>query len=389
MSRVAISEYAAKKLLAGDVYSGISIDSEERLAKLSLGTGEYVVKVDDGTKKRNKKGLIAFASGEEAVLVEVRRFLSLGYRRVLIEPRISHHAEDERYISCDLVRGGVSILASDVGGVDVEANQGETKKILISREDFFASVIPEFLNVDVSLLESLLGAMQKYNFSFVEINPYVVLDGEVVFLDAAVEVDSSKLHMLPKWVQEHVQNKQMQRDAEKRVAKLDSQSTASFSLIVFNEDASIFTLLSGGGASLVVLDSFVDNGLQAMVGNYGEYSGAPSREETKIYTDVLLSLLFASKAPKKVLVIAGGVANFTDVTTTFRGVVDSCSGYLEEFKKQDVLVRVRRGGPRQAEGLALLQAFFNEHAIDAIVSDASEPLSQVAIDAKTYLEKTS
>jgi succinyl-CoA synthetase beta subunit len=170
--------------------------------------------------------------------------------------------------------------------------------------------------------------------------------------------------------------------------KLDSQSTASLSLTVFNEDASIFTLLSGGGASLVVLDSFVDTGLQAMVGNYGEYSGAPSQEETKIYTDVLLSLLFASKAPRKVLVIAGGVANFTDITTTFRGVVDSCKGYLDDFKKQGVLVVVRRGGPRQAEGLALLRNFFAEHNIEASVSDASEPLSQVAVVAKTFLEKT-
>lgn len=388
MSRVAISEYAAKKLLVGDAYLGMSADSEERLVELSFGTGEYVVKVDDGTKKRNKKGLIAFASGKEAVFEEARRFLSLGYRRVLIEPRISHRSEDERYISCDLVREGASILVSDVGGVDVEANHGEAKKILISRENFFASVIPELSGVDASVLENLLGAMQKYNFSFVEINPYVVLADEVVFLDAAVEVDSSKLHMLPKWVQEHVQGKRMQREAEKRVSVLDSQSTASFSLTVFNEDASIFTLLSGGGASLVVLDSFVDTGLQSMVGNYGEYSGAPSREETKIYTDVLLSLLFASQAPRKVLVIAGGVANFTDVTTTFRGIVDSCRGYLEEFKKQDVLVRVRRGGPRQAEGLALLKAFFAEHGIEAIVSDASESLSQVAIDAKTFLEKT-
>lgn len=388
MSRVAISEYAAKKLLVGDSYQGVSVGSEEDLARISLSDREYVVKVDDGTKKRNKKGLVVFVEGKEAVQSEAKHFLSLGYRRVLIEPNIAHDEKDERYISCSLVREGVLVLSSGVGGVDVETNHKEASKTLLYRSDFFSSVTPAFPDVNTVLLEGLLEAMRRYNFSFVEINPYIVSGDETVFLDAAVEVDSSKLHTLPKWVQEHVQNRRVQSEAEDRVARLDSQSTASFSLTVFNEDASIFTLLSGGGASLVVLDSFVDSGLQDMVGNYGEYSGAPSQEETKIYTDVLLSLLFASKAPKKVLVIAGGVANFTDVTTTFKGVIDSCQQYLDEFKKQDVLVLVRRGGPRQAEGLALLRAFFAENGIESVVSDASESLAQVVVDAKTFLEKT-
>ena len=53
--------------------------------------------------------------------------------------------------------------------------------------------------------------------------------------------------------------------------------------------------------------------------NYGEYSGAPSEQQTYDYARTLLSLMtrHPHKDGKK-LIIGGGIANFTNVATTFK-----------------------------------------------------------------------
>jgi len=75
--------------------------------------------------------------------------------------------------------------------------------------------------------------------------------------------------------------------------------------------------LSGGGASITIADEAMNQGKSSLVGNYGEYSGGPSTEETYLYTLDVLRQVLTSKAPKKAIIIAGGVANFTDVKKTF------------------------------------------------------------------------
>jgi ATP citrate (pro-S)-lyase len=71
----------------------------------------------------------------------------------------------------------------------------------------------------------------------------------------------------------------------------------------------------------------------------------------------VLSLLLKSQAKKKALVIGGGVANFTDVKTTFRGVIRAMEEEKNELSKQKVMVFVRRGGPNQNVGLSLMKKF--------------------------------
>ena len=54
--------------------------------------------------------------------------------------------------------------------------------------------------------------------------------------------------------------------------------------------------------------------------NYGEYSGAPSEGQTYEYAKTLLSLMTSSTKHKdgKILIIGGGIANFTNVAATFK-----------------------------------------------------------------------
>src|SRR5207302_6008598 len=132
------------------------------------------------------------------------------------------------------------------------------------------------------------------------------------------------------------------------VQELNKKSQASFSLEVLNREGSIFLLLSGGGASVVVADEIYNAGRGNELANYGEYSGAPNREETYLYTQQLLKLLLNSSAAGKTLIIGGGVANFTDVRITFEGIIDALREVESQLRKQHVQVYVRRGGPYEA-----------------------------------------
>ena len=116
-------------------------------------------------------------------------------------------------------------------------------------------------------------------------------------------------------------------------------------------------LLSGGGASIVLADEVANLGYGKLLANYGEYSGNPSAEETYIYAKNILTLILKSESENKVLIIAGGVANFTDIRVTFNGLIKALEEFKSELNKQNLKIFVRRGGPFQKEGLSKMEIF--------------------------------
>jgi len=66
-------------------------------------------------------------------------------------------------------------------------------------------------------------------------------------------------------------------------------------------------------------DTICDLGYSSELANYGEYSGAPSEQQTYEYAKTILSLMTKEKdANGKILIIGGGIANFTNVAATFK-----------------------------------------------------------------------
>ena len=90
--------------------------------------------------------------------------------------------------------------------------------------------------------------------------------------------------------------------------------------------------------------------------NYGEYSGAPSEQQTYDYARTLLSLMtrHPHKNGKK-LIIGGGIANFTNVATTFKGIVRALKEYQVQLQENNAEIYVRRGGPNYQEGLRVMK----------------------------------
>jgi hypothetical protein len=114
-------------------------------------------------------------------------------------------------------------------------------------------------------------------------------------LDAAVLADSAGMEF-SSWGESDVVDPHTPGTSEKLIMQLNSGSAASFSFRVLNQDGSIWLLLSGGGASITIADEASNRGKADYIGNYGEYSGGPTREETQVYTDAVLKQMFNSKA---------------------------------------------------------------------------------------------
>lgn len=393
MARKKISEFTAKRLLSTFLdfpYAGVSLDSETASSTFS-SKQTYVVKVDTGIKKRMKQGLVSLNVSADAVMTEAKKFFNKGYSHVLVEPFLTHEQRDEHYLSLTRFRDGIQLLYSPKGGIDIEDNQDAIQRFRLS---FGIEELPKNIIQQTKLPESfmvkLLSFFDTYHISFLEINPLVIQGDTISFLDIAAEVDSTaEFFVHDGWTELDFRSGVIRKRTteEDAVSDLASKSQAAFSLEVLNPDGNIFMMLSGGGASIVLADEVYNQGYGRELANYGEYSGNPKAEETYLYAKHILHLLLASKAKQKVLIIAGGVANFTDVRVTFKGLLKALDEQKSELKKQQVKVFVRRGGPYQEEGLAMMQRFLEEQDLYGIVSGPDMILTEVVTKALEYLRK--
>ena len=320
MARVKISEYRAKKIILGDAYEGISVQADVKTKLPAKGT--WVAKVDQGIKKRMKQGLVAIGVTPASAARSFSAWKKKGFSRFLLEPLFVHDSSEEQYLSLERVRGGIRVLHAHVGGIEIESDPQAVQTYLIrTPEDI--SVVANASKLPETFLRDLIEKFDAHFFAFLEVNPLVVRDSNVVPLDAAALVDSAGAFFTNGWTEDDVIKGTTKHDVEKNIEALAATTPASLKLNVLNEDGSLFFLLSGGGGSIVVADEAQLQGVGKEIGNYGEYSGGPTREETYLYAKEVIRLLLASRAKKKALVIAGGVANFTDIKKTFAGIVDA------------------------------------------------------------------
>lgn len=354
MARKKLSEYRAKSLLyqgLGIDYQGIELDGQADTFGLAEGQ-KYVIKVDQAEKGRFKKGLVKLDQTKDSIKNSAEELFGKGYRYLLVEPQFGHDQSEERYLSVERVREGLKVSYSDRGGINVEENPDSIKYGIYGQDQI----------ADIPGLNSIIKTFEDNYFSFLEINPLVIQDGKPNLLDAAVEADGEAVFFEDNWKESDIR-RPLTREVtaeEKAVEELANKSQASFSLEVINPNGSVFLLLSGGGASVVVADEVFNLGKGEQLANYGEYSGNPNLEETRHYTEQIVKLALKSSAKDKSIIIAGGVANFTDIRATFKGVIEAFQNHESDMKQQGIKVYVRRGGPYQKEGLAIMKDYLEK-----------------------------
>jgi succinyl-CoA synthetase beta subunit len=382
MARIPLSEYRAKKLLLGDAYTGIQITTEKKFTK----KGAWVVKVDQGVKKRFKQGLVAIDVTPAAASVKISAWRKLGFTQFIVEPYCAHAPGDEQYISLERVREGIRILHTKAGGVDIESQPNRVAVVTV----FSEKACIEWAHTQLlphTFVQKLYEVFESAHCSFIEINPFVVRDDRVELLDAALLVDSAAESLVRGlWSMKDTVQPRAGSPEEERVRALAATTPAALSLNVLNKNGALFFLLSGGGGSIVIADEVAARGAAGLIGNYGEYSGGPTREETHLYSREVLGVLLTSKAPRKALVIAGGVANFTDVKLTFAGIVDALAEVADRLRAQQVQVFVRRGGPNERAGLEHMKTFLEVERLLGSVYGSDVLITQAATDALHYIQ---
>jgi ATP citrate (pro-S)-lyase len=104
-------------------------------------------------------------------------------------------------------------------------------------------------------------------------------------------------------------------------------------------------------------DAIAAHGFAHELANYGEYSGAPTEGQTYEYAKTLLDLMTRGDVNKegKLLIIGGGIANFTNVASTFKGIIRALKEYKQALATHGVRIFVRRGGPNYQEGLRAMR----------------------------------
>ncbi len=393
MAQKGIREYDAKRMLAkhfqgagaGISYSGkvalVSPDTDmDSLAKEHswLSSEKLVVKPDQLFGKRGKHGLLLLdASWNDAkkwIFDRMNKETKIGetsgtLTHFLVEPFTPHDENEELYVAIKDEREKDVIYFSLKGGIFVEENWDKVMQIDVpitgSVDDVnldgkLADLGPKREKV-VSFIKGLYNFYAENGFSYLEINPFTFSrDGDIVPLDTVAKVDdTAAFDCRNSWGKLEFPKAfgTTSRKEEEYIKYLDEQSGASLKLTILNPKGRVWTMVAGGGASVIYADTVCDLGFSGELANYGEYSGDPSRELTYEYAKTLLDLMTREKDSRgKVLLIGGGIANFTDVAKTFTGIIQALTEYKQKIIDNDVKIYVRRGGPNYKEGLQKMRA---------------------------------
>jgi ATP citrate (pro-S)-lyase len=351
-----------------------------------LTTEKLVVKPDQLIKRRGKNNLVLLGANYEQAKEWIKektkapitihgKFDANGkpadrgtvgrLTHFIIEPMVPHKDSDEYYIAITATKTGDTIMFCPEGGVNV--GDVDTKA---SRLEIPVGTFPTQAEIEKKLLGKILVDRKKrlsgfiealfkfyadLNFTYLEINPVAVTKDAVIPLDLAAKLDSTaEFECSEKWgnIEFPAPFGRTLTKEEAYIAELDSQTGASLKLTVINPEGRVWTMVAGGGASVIYADTITDLGYMEELANYGEYSGDPSEEFTYLYAKTILDLMTRSKHPKgKFLLIGGGIANFTDVASTFKGIIKALKEYQKDLQENKVKIYVRRGGPNYKEGL--------------------------------------
>ena len=390
MAQRAIREYDVKKMLQqlwsayfGEtmVYAGKSVQvtpsSDWDLLKAEnewLEKEKLVVKPDQLIGKRGKHGLILLATDFEGakkwVQDRMNQPVTVGkvtglLNHFIIEPFLPKSVE--YYVAIKSDRTGETVYFSPSGGVDIEENWEKVVSIPVpvgtSIDDVdVAGKLPTSLSLAereffTSFIKGMFRLFSDLCFTFLEFNPLAVNGNKVTPMDVKARLDdTASFECSKKWCQVFFPPPFGREPSQEEIyiRELDEGTGASLKLTILNPKGRIWTMNAGGGASVVYTDTICDLGFAHELANYGEYSGNPSTEFTYKYAKTILDLFTREKDPEgrpKILIVGGGIANFTDVASTLTGIVQALTEYKDKLKAVKARIYLRRGGPNWQEGL--------------------------------------
>jgi ATP-citrate lyase beta-subunit len=374
------------------------VTSADELTKLGqvndwMKTSKLVAKAHEALGSRFKLGLVKVGldlNGAIAATKEMigRQVGSITVSQVIVSEMVPH--KEEYYCAVKSTREGSEILVANCGGIEVESNWDRVKRLSLEVGQAPSVEALEKLAKDAGFTGALAKKMAEFackmftcfdneDAQYLEVNPVVIResDGELVALDAVTLLDGDAKFRHPDWnFAFAAEFGRAYSEDEMEVMAVDSKIKGSVKFIeIPGGDTAM--LPAGGGASVYYSDAVVARG--GKLANYAEYSGDPPDWAVEVLTEKVCSL-----PGIKNIIVGGAIANFTDVKKTFGGIINGFRKAKAEGKLKGVKIWVRRGGPREKEGLDAMRALKDE-GFDINVFDRNTPLTDIvdkALQAK-------
>ena len=368
----------------------VVVTSVDELTKLGhanewLKKSKLVVKAHEALGSRFKLGLVKVGldlKEAEAATKEMigRQVGSITVSQVIVSEMIPH--KEEYYCAVKSTREGTDILVANCGGIEVESNWERVKRLAVEVGEQPSEAALEKLAKDAGFTGSLLKKMADFagkmftcfdseDALYLEVNPVVLREheSELIALDAVTLLDGDAKFRHPDWnFAFAAEFGRAYSKHEMEVMAVDAKIKGSVKFIeIPGGDTAM--LPAGGGASVYYSDAVVARG--GKLANYAEYSGDPPDWAVEVLTEKVCSL-----PGIKNIIVGGAIANFTDVKKTFGGIINGFRKAKSEGKLKDVKIWVRRGGPREKEGLDAMRTLKDE-GFDINVFDRNTPLTDI------------
>jgi len=368
----------------------VVVTSTEELTKLGqandwLKRSKLVVKAHEALGSRFKLGLVKVdldLKGAEAATKDMigRQVGSITVSQVIVSEMVPH--KEEYYCAVKSTRDGADILVANCGGIEVESNWDRVKRLSLEVGQTPSDDALEHLAKDAGFTGVLTKKMADFatkmfacfdneDAQYLEVNPVVTRqsDGELVALDAVTLLDGDAKFRHPDWNFPFAAEfgRAYSKD-ELEVMAVDSKIKGSVKFIEI-PGGNTAMLPAGGGASVYYSDAVVAR--EGKLANYAEYSGDPPDWAVEVLTEKVCSL-----PGIKNIIVGGAIANFTDVKKTFGGIINGFRKAKSDGKLSGVKIWVRRGGPREKEGLDAMRAL-KEEGFDINVFDRYTPLTDI------------
>ena len=382
-----IHEYQAKELFKK--YSvpvpqgGVAFNADEAVAVAKKLAGyPVVVKAQIHAGGRGKGGGVKLAQSAEEVQSMAREIIGMNLvthqtgkegrlvKKVLVEQGLN--IDKELYLSIipDRASAQIVVMASEAGGMDIEAVAAETPERIIKvfinpllgmqpyhcrAVAFGLNLSPAVMKPFVAMLKNLYRLFVDYDCSLAEINPLVITAEEaVIALDAKVNFDDNALFRHPD-IQEY-------RDIDEE-DPLEVEAS-KFNLNYINLDGNVGNMVNGAGLAMATMDIIKQAGAEPA--NFLDVGGGASAEMVENGFRIILS----DKNVKGILInIFGGILR-CDVLAN--GVVEAAQ---KTGLKVPVVVRME--GTNVEAGRKILAESGLNLITAADLKDAAQKIAEV------------
>lgn len=313
-----------------------------------------VVKAQVHVGGRGKAGGVKIAQSPDDAWDIGKQILGMDIKGLTVKKVLVAQAVDiksEAYIGVivDRQAKGVTLMASAAGGVDIEEVARETPEKIVkltvdpllginmfqARRLAFAIYDDKKIAGQVAkVLMKLYRAFWENDCSLAEVNPLVVTpDGEVLAIDAKINIDDSALYRHP--------DIEALRDLDAEVAEEVSAREQGLSFVKL--DGNIGCCVNGAGLAMATMDLVKKYGGDPA--NFLDIGGSSNPQK------VVTAMQIITKDPnvKAILFnIFGGITRCDDVANGLKAA-------LAEFKPE-VPITVRLTGTNEAEGRKILES---------------------------------